>query len=137
MKIPGSRALITLKTVAGSPGLFSTNFLAERIGRLQMSLASPAGPETKAMTTFLVQSLALEKQQPEMNEVLLKRIAAAGGGRYYQPDEARRWLASLKEGGYRVRSESEIELWDAPLLLICFIVPLALEWLIRKRTGLL
>lgn len=133
----GGATAITLNAVPGSPGLFSTDFLAERVGRFQASVASPANPAAKATTTFLVQSLALERQQPEMNETLLRRIARAGGGRYYQPDEARRWLQSLQTKPFEVRSESEVELWDAPLLLILFITPLTLEWIVRKRSGLL
>lgn len=133
----GGPTSVTLLAVPGSPGLFAGDILAERVGRFNVSLASPASPQTRATATFMVQNLALERQQPEMNEALLKQIARAGGGRYYQTDQARRWLQSLRPNDLRVRSESEIELWDAPLLLLLFIVPLALEWLIRKRSGLL
>ena len=133
----GGATPLVLSAVPGSPGLFSGDVLAERLGRFQVSVASPANPAARATTTFLVQSLALEQQQPEMNETLLRRIAQAGGGHYYQPDEARRWLQSLKTNPFEVRSESEVDLWDAPLLLILFIAPLALEWTIRKRSGLL
>jgi hypothetical protein len=128
---------ITLNATPGAAGLYAADILAERVGKFRLSLASPASPGQPATTSFLVQSIALEKQQPEMNEALLKKIAQAGGGRYYHPNELRQWLASLKANDLIVRSESEIELWDAPLFLILFIVPLALEWLIRKRTGML
>jgi hypothetical protein len=133
----GGATPLTLNAVPNSPGLFSADFLADRTGKFQVSLASPADPSAKATATFLVQSLALERQQPEMNETLLRRIAQAGGGAYYRPDQARTWLASLKPNDYRVYSESETELWDAPLFLALFLVPLTLEWLIRKRSGLL
>ena len=46
-------------------------------------------------------------------------------------------MDSLKANDFTIRSESEVELWDAPLILLMFIVPLALEWIIRKRTGLM
>jgi len=84
-----------------------------------------------------VQSIALESQQPEMNEALLKKVAAAGGGQYYFPDELRKWIDSLKANDFTVRSESEQELWDAPIILLLFILPITLEWIIRKRTGMM
>jgi hypothetical protein len=133
----GSPVQLTLNAVPGSPGLFSADILAERVGKYQLSLASPASPGQSANATFLVQSVALEKQQPEMNEELLKRIARAGGGSYLQAGELRAWAEKLPAKDLVVTSESEVELWDSPLLLTLFVVPLALEWLIRKRTGML
>ena len=56
------------------------------------------------------QSLALERRHPDIpdiNEPLLRRIAQAGGGRYYRPDEARTWLASLKPTDYRIGSPGD------------------------------
>ena len=133
----GGDRQITLTAIPGSPGLFSADFLAERTGKFELSLSSPANPGAKASTAFLVQSIALESQQPEMNEALLQKVAAAGGGRYYFPDELRRWMDSLRANDFTVKSESEFELWDAPLILLLFIIPLSLEWIIRKRTGLM
>ena len=43
----------------------------------------------------------------------------------------------MKANDFTVRSESEFELWDAPLILIIFMLPLAIEWVARKRTGLM
>jgi hypothetical protein len=133
----GPAVELTLNAVPGSAGLFSAEMLAERVGKYQLTLASPASPGQKATATFLVQSVALEQQQPEMNEELLMRIARTGGGRYLQPTELRNWADKLPAKDLVVTSESEVELWDSPLLLILFIVPLSLEWLIRKRTGML
>jgi hypothetical protein len=65
------------------------------------------------------------------------KIAKSGGGRYYHPDEIRKWLDSLKSNDLIVKSESEVELWDAPILLALFVLPLTLEWIARKRTGML
>lgn len=128
---------LVFEAVPGSAGLFSAEVLAERVGKVQVSLASPANPGQAASTTFLVQSVALEKQQPEMNEALLRRIAKSGGGRYLQANELKHWADSLPAKDLVVTSESEVELWDSPLLLALFIVPLSLEWLLRKRSGML
>ncbi len=133
----GGPVQVTLEAIPGSPGLYSADFLAERVGKFQISLASPASPEKRAAANFLVQSVALEKQQPEMNEALLKKIAQAGGGKYYHPDELKQWMASLKANDLIVKSESEVELWDAPIFLALFVIPLTIEWIARKRAGML
>ncbi len=127
---------VVLTGIPGSPGLFSAEVLADRVGKFQVSVVSPSVPDKKGTTNFIVQSLALERQQPEMNEVLLKRIAKAGGGKYYYVDELGKFVDTLKAPDLVVTRESEIELWDAPLFLLCFIIPLALEWFIRKKSGM-
>lgn len=132
----GAASQVTLNAIPGSPGLYSADFLADRIGKFNLTLASPAAPDKLAKAEFRVQSLALEQQQPEMNEALLKRIALSGGGRYYHPDELKKWVDSLKANDLIVKSESEVELWDAPLILALFVVPLAIEWIVRKRLGM-
>ena len=46
-------------------------------------------------------------------------------------------MDSLKANDLIVKSESEVELWDAPVFLLMFVVPLTIEWIIRKRAGML
>jgi hypothetical protein len=133
----GAVQRLILRATPGSPGLYTAQFQPDRVGRYQVSLTSPANPQAKASAGFVVESLALEKQKPELDETLLKQIAAAGGGSYYAPNALSAWVKSLSDNPLAVRSEQEIELWDAPLFLLLFIVPLTLEWLLRKRKGLL
>lgn len=133
----GAPKEIVLQAAPNAPGLFTTDYLPERVGKIDVSLISPAIPDAKATTSFLVESLALEQQKPEMDETLLKRIAGAGGGKYYPADGLAEWAKSLPDNALVVRSEEEVELWDAPLFLVFFVLPLSLEWLIRKRSGLL
>lgn len=127
---------VVLTAVPGSPGLFSGQMLADRAGKFQIVLASPQDARSTARAEFLVEAPALEQQQPEMNEALLRKIAAAGGGRFYRPDELGAWMASLKAREHVVHSQLEIDLWNAPVFLLLFIVPLAIEWAVRKRIGM-
>ncbi len=128
---------IVLQAAPNAPGLFTADFQPQHVGKFEISAQSPEIPDAKATTSFLVESLALELQKPEMDEPMLKRLASAGGGKYYQPDKIGDWAQSLVNNSLVVSNEEEIELWDAPLFLLFFILPLGLEWLIRKRSGLL
>jgi hypothetical protein len=133
----GAPGQLILTAVPGSPGLYSGETMADRTGKFELSLASPANPSAKSTATYLVQSVSLESQQPEMNEGLLRKIAGVGGGRFYSPVDVRKWIDSLKANDLIIRNDKELELWDAPLFLFFFIVPLTIEWVMRKRTGLL
>lgn len=133
----GQKQQIAMQPTPNAPGLFTAQFLPERAGKYNVTLTSPVNPQAKASAVFVVETLALERQKPELDETLLKKVAASGGGKYYAPDRLADWMKSLPYQPLQVRSEQEIELWDAPLLLILFLLPLGLEWLIRKRRGLL
>ena len=133
----GQERKIVLQPTPGSPGLFTAQIQPDRVGKYEASVASPAQPEAKAKAGFVVESQELEKQRPELDETLLRKVASAGGGKYYAPDKLSDWMRSLPNNPLVIRSEQEVELWDAPLFLILFLAPLSLEWLIRKRKGLL
>lgn len=127
---------LPMRPVPGSPGLFSAEAPADRVGDYKVSAASPAAPGSAATARYLVQSQALEQQQPEMDEALLRKLTAASGGSMPAPDQVADWAKGLRGRELTVRSEIESEVWDSPLLLILFAAPLLLEWLIRKRSGL-
>ena len=133
----GQEQKIAMKPTPGSPGLFTAQFQPDRVGRYEVSLNSPVTPGAKASAGFVVETEALERQRPELDETLLRKVASAGGGKYYPADQMAAWMRTLPDNGLTVRTEQEIELWDAPLLLVVFISALSIEWLVRKRTGLL
>ncbi len=133
----GQEQKLTLQSTPGSPGLYTAQIQPDRVGRYVVTLVSPANPQAKADTAFVVESLALEKQKPELDAPLLKKVAAAGGGKYYEPDHLADWIKSLPVNTLVVRNEQEIELWNNWRLLALFLTPLFVEWLVRKRKGML
>ncbi len=133
----GETKEIVLQAAPNAPGLFTADYVPPQVGKFEITVQSPEIPDAKATTSFVVESLALELQKPEMDEAMLKRIASAGGGKYYPLNRLSDWAKSLTDNSLQVSNEEEIELWDAPLFLLLFILPIGLEWLIRKRSGLL
>ena len=133
----GQEQKILMQPNPGAPGLFTAQVQPDRIGKFEATVNSPAQPGAKASAGFVVESQELEKQRPELDETLLRKVAAAGGGKLYTPDKLGDWMRSLPNNPLVIRREQEVELWDAPLFLILFLAPLSLEWLIRKRKGLL
>lgn len=133
----GIRQTIQLQPTPNAPGLYTARFLPSLTGKYTVAVTSPINPNAKGTATFVVESLAIELQKPELDEKELRRIAAAGGGHYYLPDQLDEWLRTLKNRPLVVVTTQETEIWDSPLFLALFIVPLAMEWLVRKRCGLL
>jgi hypothetical protein len=91
--------------------------------------------------TFSVGGLNAEYLETRMNKSLLQQIAAQTGGRYYESDKygsLPQDIATLTNFKSRDVSKSmEIEIWNARWMLALVILIFTLEWLVRKRNGML
>ena len=78
---------------------------------------------------------------PVMNYPLLNLMAKDSGGEFYFSDDYSPILNKLRE--LRINSSkekmvaSEITLWSDTWMLVIAILLFALEWFIRKRSGML
>ena len=79
-----------------------------------------------------------ELARTQMDAAELQEAARISGGRFYTFAAAGRLLADLPRGRQvRIESLPPTPIWNAPLLAGAFVVLLAIEWLLRKRLGLL
>jgi hypothetical protein len=91
--------------------------------------------------TFTVGGLQAEYLETRMNKQLLEQIADHTGGRYYGPDD----IGTLaKDIGVlpnfkskELSTVTEYELWNSRWMLALAVSLFALEWFIRKRSGML
>jgi hypothetical protein len=90
---------------------------------------------------FSIGDLNLEFQDTRMNAELLRQLADRSGGRYLEPKQINDLdgvLASQSSFAPTVQHQQrEIELWNWRTALIILIGLLGMEWLIRKRSGML
>jgi hypothetical protein len=90
---------------------------------------------------FSVGEIGLEFLQTSMNAELLRGLAGRTGGKFYTA----RGSASLVEDilankGFAprsVESRSDFPLWNYPWVLAAALTAFAIEWVIRKRSGML
>jgi hypothetical protein len=90
-----------------------------------------------ARDTFLVGAFDPEFADPRMNAVLLRRIAEATGGTFLTEATASQLPGLLTQ---RAPDRTPLErrpLWHHPLVFAAVLILLALEWVLRRRVGLL
>jgi hypothetical protein len=91
--------------------------------------------------SFSVGGLNVEFQETRANKLLLQQIAARTGGKYYEANDLRRLpedVAALQN--FRPRDVSvaeQFELWNRSWMLSVVLALFALEWLVRKRNGMI
>lgn len=90
---------------------------------------------------FSIGEIGLEFLQPSMNAELLRSLAGRTGGRFYTARTSGSIIDDiLANKGFAprsVESESNFPLWNYPWLLAAALAAFAIEWVIRKRSGML
>jgi hypothetical protein len=143
----GRRQQITLRRDAASRGIFEgavTNLVE---GTYRTWVASPTFEGNPPGFRFSVVAPPGEHARMEMDSAELERTASISRGKYYGIDTADRLLGDLPRGRQvRIQSLPPTHVWSLPhlpplfdvwLLPAAFVGLIVLEWLLRKRVGML
>lgn len=131
---------VNLQPEGNLPGSYRGETSALDPGEFEVTIRASGFSESafQAKTQFVVAPPANnEMEQVACNEGLLIDMATAGGGAYLREEEVSRivdLLAPLSSG--RV-VQSETLLWQSWPWFLCIVGLLSVEWLLRKRNGLL
>ena len=132
-------ATIRLAPDENAGGLFRGRTAALDPGQYEVGIESAAIAErdARARTSFKVEPRETgELTQLNLNEELLRQMSVASGGQYLREENLSRLtdlLAPLSHG--RV-IESDTVLWQSYWWFLPIIGLLTVEWILRKRTGL-
>lgn len=86
---------------------------------------------------FDVGEPAIEYDRTRMNRDLLVGLTTTTGGQFYHADEADRLLKDIDFADTTVTRTSDVRIWNHPLALLIFILMLSIEWLFRRRHGIM
>lgn len=136
---------VPLSYVADSQGLYEA--IIQPIGEpgaYKVAIEEPwrwSGEEDKEReieTTFFVASSRrpIEMARVGVDSEKLDSLARWTGGRVVSPAEAKNLIGTFGEKSRIVTEPIEIVLWDEPLLFLLLAISLIIEWVLRKRGGL-
>jgi Putative glutamine amidotransferase len=136
----GANALLDLTPSQDTPGLYQTEWTAEKPGAyLAEVTAESAGSQPQELgrdvLTFKREDGIAENFHTEQNRPLLEQLASQTGGRYWEASELKDLPRdiSYSEAGISVRTTNE--LWNMPIVILLLLgLPIA-EWLLRRKWG--
>ena len=138
--IPPDRKSFQVRTVASSQiaGAYTAQFEVNQRGNYQIQALgvedfSSLGEDS---TEIFVQSPLAEFESPQLNEQLLKQLAANTGGIYTPIVDVKSLPENIKDVEEKVFAIQERDLWDTPIILILVVILLGAEWFLRKHKGL-
>ena len=139
----GTNALADLMPSENTPGLYQTEWTAEKPGTyvVEVTAESARGSQARELgrdvLTVQRENGVAENFHTEQNRHLLEQLASDTGGRYWKPSELKSLPRdiSYSEAGISVRSTKE--LWDMPIVFLLLLgVPIA-GWLLRRKWGVI
>jgi uncharacterized membrane protein len=136
----GTNALLDLAPSNNSPGLYETEWTAEKPGPYLVEVvAGSSGSQPQELgrdvLTFQREDGFAENFHTEQNRALLEQLASQTGGRYWDPSKLKDLPRdiSYSEAGISVRTTNE--LWNMPVIIVLMLGLLIAEWLLRRKWG--
>ena len=87
--------------------------------------------------SFSVDEFSLEHMNTVMNEDLLKRLAEATDGEYATAEDADKLISSVMFPDKHTIVNYEWDMWNRPLAFLLIVLLFCMEWIMRKRMGML
>src|SRR6516162_7771299 len=138
----GLNASVDLAPSENTPGLYQAEWTAEKSGTYlaEVSAASAGTPSQELgrdVITFQREDGVAENFHTEQNRRLLEQLASDTGGRYWKTSELENLPQeiSYSEAGISVRNTKE--LWDMPIVFLLLLGLPLVEWLLRRKWGVI
>lgn len=104
--------------------------------QLEVSSSAISKAGYASLSFLTVNSLREMHGAAAMNRELMEQIALAGGGKFYTPEKADLLVKELKNNQQVHTVAYKLDIWNIPIVFISLFLFFALEWLLRRRTGL-
>jgi hypothetical protein len=135
---PGVSTTLELTPKADAPGRFEAEWAAPATGVYVVELTARRGAQDLGhdVATFQRIDGVAERFHTEQDRALLTELATRTGGRYWRPDQ----LAGLPEvipySQAGVTTQEIKSLWNMPAVFLLLLLAKSVEWLLRRRWGI-
>lgn len=127
-----------LERLAPDSTIYAAEWFPPRAGSYSaVAQTSDEGAEGSVPgVTFGAQPSDAERRDPTADYAMLREIAQRTGGKLWRPGDSAKIAAALPDRSVLVPDDVTEPLWDTRLALLLFVLPISLEWIIRKTKGL-
>lgn len=134
----GPAVSLDLRPSASDPGIYEGEVDAPQPGVYRIETVARLGEERLGADSMHVQREdgVAEYFHPERNASLLSRLASQTGGRYWELDELDGLPGEIRFSEAGITAREILDLWDMPALFLLLLLLRGLEWMLRKRGGI-
>ena len=126
--------------ILSEEGVYQCRYVPDEEGDYRIVVRVEGWTVKPAEADFKVSEPFVEFSDAGLKEEQLRGMAEATGGRYFRYAEAgelpREIAKNVKQARYAGIKPQDESIWDMPMLFGLFLGILAVEWVIRRRSGL-
>jgi uncharacterized membrane protein len=130
---------VMLHAVPGTPGYYRAEFTASEEGNYRLRLPGSGGGDggtTGGGVDITVRSDDKEFTETALNEPLLREIAETSGGAFLREEDLHKLPGMLSVEPRSITTTKEAEVWASPIYFILLLIPITIEWFLRKWSEL-
>jgi uncharacterized membrane protein len=134
----GVSANVDMAPVPDAPGSFQAEWTAEQPGSYLTEVVARRGeqPIGRDVLTFQRMNGVAENFHTGQNRELLNRLASQTGGRYWRPQDLSDLPDEIAFSEAGVTTRETRELWNMPFFLLAIVLLRLIEWLLRRKWGI-
>jgi hypothetical protein len=134
----GKAEQIVLSRLPRRDPRFRASYAPAVAGVHRVTLNTPDLTPSQQQRGFNVQDVTLERLETSADPALMRQLAQATGGETFHPNEPDRFLQKLQRRSLASIIPTEPKyIWDNGAILFIMLLWLGLEWLMRRKAGLL
>ncbi len=135
----GDSGNLTLKPVTDQPGVYEATMKADASGTFFIDMLARRGSEvvSTARTAVHHEQGAAEYFSLRQNRSLLTQLAQATGGQYWSVDNLAGLPEAIRFSPAGINEQYTRPLWDMPIIFLLLIILKAMEWMLRRRWGII
>jgi hypothetical protein len=133
----GLSDVVELNPLPLEAGVYTGEWVAQKPGSYLVEASAKRGADEigRDVLTFRREDGVAENFRAEQNRELLEKIAEQTGGRYYTPDNVAKLAGEISYSEAGITTRETRDLWDMPAVFLLLILLCAVEWLLRRKWG--
>lgn len=136
----GANALLDLAPSQDTPGLYQTEWTAEKPGPYLAEITAESAASQpqelgRDVVTFKREDGVAENFHTEQNQTLLQQLASQTGGRYWEASELKDLPRDISYSAAGISVRTTNELWNMPIVILLLLALPIAEWLLRRKWG--
>jgi len=120
-------------------GIFTADYTTPKPGSYLVEVVATRGTEELGRDTITLrrEDGVAENFHTEQNRELLEKLASETGGRYYKPEDAQKLGKDISYSDAGITVRETRDLWDMPIVFLILLLLRSVEWLLRRKWGVI